>query len=83
MIPRLFLVFGVDIELAGLSLAMGLPTMPFGFARYGSDRSFVVLSKKSPVRVDDVCRLDPRHLYWRLPTLWSLANWDRFGLGEG
>jgi hypothetical protein len=83
MIPRLFLVFGVDIELAGLSLAMGLPTMPFGFARYASDRSLVVLSKKSPVRVDDVCRLDPRHLYRRLPTLWSLANWDRFGLGEG
>jgi hypothetical protein len=83
MIPRLFLVFGVDIELAGLSLAMGLPTMPFGFAATAATVVSLSLSKKSPVRVDDVCRLDPRHLYRRLPTLWSLANWDRFGLGEG
>jgi hypothetical protein len=36
MIPRLFLVIGVDIELAGLWLAMDSPAMPFGFARYGS-----------------------------------------------
>jgi hypothetical protein len=45
MIPRLFLAIGVDIELAGLWLAMSSPTMPFGFARYGSDRSFAVIPR--------------------------------------
>jgi hypothetical protein len=77
MIPTLFLLFGVDIELAGsLSLAISLPTMVVGFARYGRDRSFRCPFQKSPVRVDDGCPVDRRQLYRRLPTLWSLANLD-------
>ncbi|MPW09628.1 TSUP family transporter [Paraburkholderia sp. CNPSo 3155] len=44
LIPTLVLLFGVDIKLAGsLSLAVSLPTMLTGFARYSQDRSFVVL----------------------------------------
>ena len=44
LIPTLILLFGVDIKLAGsLSLAVSLPTMIVGFARYSRDRSFVVL----------------------------------------
>jgi uncharacterized protein len=44
LIPTLILLFGVDIKLAGsLSLAVSLPTMLVGFARYSRDRSFVVL----------------------------------------
>ena len=40
------LLFGADIKLAGsLSLAVSLPTMLVGFARYSRDRSFVVLSE--------------------------------------
>lgn len=46
LIPTLILVFGVDIELAGsLSLAVSLPTMLVGFARYSRDRSFLVLGE--------------------------------------
>ena len=46
LIPTLLLLFGVDIKLAGsLSLAVSLPTMLVGFARYSQDRSFVVLGK--------------------------------------
>ncbi len=46
LIPTLVLLFGVDIKLAGsLSLAVSLPTMLVGFARYSSDRSFVVLGE--------------------------------------
>jgi uncharacterized protein len=46
LIPTLVLLFGVDIKLAGsLSLAVSLPTMCVGFARYSRDRSFVVLSE--------------------------------------
>jgi uncharacterized protein len=46
LIPTLVLLFGVDIKLAGsLSLAVSLPTMLVGFARYSRDRSFVVLSE--------------------------------------
>jgi uncharacterized membrane protein YfcA len=42
------LLFGADIKLAGsLSLAVSLPTMLVGFARYSRDRSFVVLSENS------------------------------------
>jgi uncharacterized membrane protein YfcA len=38
----------VDIKLAGsLSLAVSLPTMLVGFARYSRDRSFVVLGENS------------------------------------
>lgn len=44
LIPTLVLLFGVDIKLAGsLSLAISLPTMLVGFARYSCDRSFAVL----------------------------------------
>ena len=44
LIPTLVLLFGADIELAGsLSLAVSLPTMLVGFARYSQDRSFAVL----------------------------------------
>ena len=46
LIPTLVLVYGADIKLAGsLSLAVSLPTMLVGFARYSRDRSFVVLAE--------------------------------------
>jgi uncharacterized membrane protein YfcA len=46
LIPTLVLLFGVDIKFAGsLSLAVSLPTMIVGFARYSRDRSFVVLGE--------------------------------------
>jgi uncharacterized membrane protein YfcA len=46
LIPTLILLFGADIKLAGsLSLAVSLPTMLVGFARYSRDRSFVVLGE--------------------------------------
>jgi uncharacterized membrane protein YfcA len=46
LIPTLVLLFGADIKLAGsLSLAVSLPTMLGGFARYSRDRSFVVLAQ--------------------------------------
>jgi uncharacterized membrane protein YfcA len=48
LIPTLILLFGVDIKLAGsLSLAVSLPTMLVGFARYSRDQSFVVLRENS------------------------------------
>jgi uncharacterized membrane protein YfcA len=44
LIPTLILLFGVDIKLAGsLSLAVSLPTMFVGFARYSQDQAFAVL----------------------------------------
>lgn len=44
LIPTLVLLFGVDLKLAGsLSLAISLPTMLVGFARYSLDDSFSVL----------------------------------------
>ncbi|QRG06185.1 sulfite exporter TauE/SafE family protein [Xanthobacter dioxanivorans] len=44
LIPTLILLFGMDVKLAGsLSLAISLPTMLVGFARYSRDRSFAVL----------------------------------------
>lgn len=44
LIPTLILLFGVDVKLAGsLSLAISLPTMLVGFARYSRDGSFAVL----------------------------------------
>jgi uncharacterized membrane protein YfcA len=44
LIPTLVLLFGLDIKLAGsMSLAISLPTMLVGFARYSRDRSFDVL----------------------------------------
>jgi uncharacterized membrane protein YfcA len=46
LIPTLVLLFGVDIKLAGsLSLAVSLPTMVVGFARYSRDQSFAVLGR--------------------------------------
>ncbi|MGF6232593.1 putative membrane protein YfcA [Inquilinus ginsengisoli] len=46
LIPALVLLFGADIKLAGsLSLAVSLPTMLVGFARYSQDRSFSVLGR--------------------------------------
>jgi len=44
LIPSLVLICGIDIKLAGsLSLAISLPTMLVGFARYSRDQSFSVL----------------------------------------
>lgn len=46
LIPTLILLFGVDIKLAGsLSLAVSLPTMLVGFARYSRDGSFSVIGR--------------------------------------
>lgn len=46
LIPALVLLFGADLKLAGsLSLAISLPTMLVGFARYSLDDSFSVLSR--------------------------------------
>jgi uncharacterized protein len=46
LIPTLVLLFGADIKLAGsLSLAVSLPTMLVGFARYSRDQSFSVLRR--------------------------------------
>jgi uncharacterized membrane protein YfcA len=46
LIPTLVLLFGADIKLAGsLSLAVSLPTMLVGFARYSRDESFTVLGR--------------------------------------
>jgi uncharacterized membrane protein YfcA len=46
LIPALILLFGADIKLAGsLSLAVSLPTMLVGFARYSRDQSFTVLAR--------------------------------------
>ena len=46
LIPTLVLLFGADIKQAGsLSLAVSLPTMLVGFARYSRDRSFAVLGE--------------------------------------
>lgn len=46
LIPTLVLLFGVDLKLAGsLSLAVSLPTMLVGFARYSLDDSFSVLTR--------------------------------------
>ena len=44
LIPTIVLLFAIDIKLAGsLSLAVSLPTMIVGFARYSRDGSFRVL----------------------------------------
>jgi uncharacterized membrane protein YfcA len=46
LIPTLVLLFGLDVKLAGsLSLAISLPTMIVGFARYSRDSSFSTLSR--------------------------------------
>lgn len=44
LIPTIILLFGVDVKLAGsLSLAVSLPTMITGFARYSRDQTFAVV----------------------------------------
>ena len=44
LIPTITLLFGLDLKLAGsLSLAVSLPTMLVGFARYSQDQSFNIL----------------------------------------
>ena len=46
LIPTLILLFGLDVKLAGsLSLAVSLPTMVVGFARYSLDSTFAVLRR--------------------------------------
>lgn len=46
LIPTLVILFGLDIKLAGsLSLAVSLPTMLSGFARYSQDQSFLVIKR--------------------------------------
>ena len=46
LIPTLILLFGIEIKLAGsLSLAVSLPTMIVGFARYSQDRTFAVIGR--------------------------------------
>ena len=46
LIPTLILLFGLDVKLAGsVSLAISLPTMIAGFARYSRDSSFAVLGR--------------------------------------
>jgi uncharacterized membrane protein YfcA len=48
LIPTLILLFGTDVKLAGsLSLAVSLPTMLAGFARYSRDRSFAVINQNA------------------------------------
>ena len=48
LIPAIILLFGVDIKLAGsLSLAISLPTMIIGFARYSQDQSFKIIAEQS------------------------------------
>jgi uncharacterized membrane protein YfcA len=46
LIPTLILLFGADVKLAGsLSLAVSLPTMLVGFARYSRESTFAVLGR--------------------------------------
>lgn len=48
LIPTIILIFGVDVKLAGsLSLAVSLPTMIIGFARYSQDQSFKIIVEQS------------------------------------
>lgn len=47
LIPTITILYGVDIKLAGsLSLAISLPTMLVGFARYTQSGSFAVLKRE-------------------------------------
>ncbi|NPU09659.1 MULTISPECIES: sulfite exporter TauE/SafE family protein [Bradyrhizobium] len=49
LIPTLILMFAADVKLAGsLSLAVSLPTILVGFARYSRDQSFAVLHANWP-----------------------------------
>lgn len=52
LIPTIVLLFAVDVKTAGsLSLAVSLPTMIVGFARYSRDGSFGVLRNNLPFLV--------------------------------
>lgn len=47
LIPTITILYGLDIKLAGsLSLAISLPTMLVGFARYTQSNSFAVLKRE-------------------------------------
>lgn len=47
LIPTIVILYGVDVKLAGsLSLAISLPTMIVGFARYTKSQSFVILQEE-------------------------------------
>ena len=48
LIPTLVLLYGVDVKLAGsMSLAVSLPTMLAGFARYSQDKSFKIIRQET------------------------------------
>ena len=50
LIPTLVLLYGLNIKLAGsLSLAVSLPTMIVGFARYTRADAFIVLRREQPL----------------------------------
>ncbi|WP_345989868.1 sulfite exporter TauE/SafE family protein [Sulfurimonas sp. HSL1-2] len=50
LIPVIVLLYGIDVKLAGsLSLAISLPTMLVGFARYTRSQAFVVLREEQPL----------------------------------
>ncbi|MHB8920520.1 MAG: sulfite exporter TauE/SafE family protein [Halothiobacillus sp.] len=50
LIPTITILYGLDIKLAGsLSLAISLPTMLVGFARYSQSGSFGVLKREQPL----------------------------------
>lgn len=47
LIPSIVLLFGTDIKIAGsLSLAVSIPTMLMGFARYSRDKSFTIIGEQ-------------------------------------
>ena len=43
LIPTIVILFGANLKLAGVSLAVSLPTMVAGFTRYSRDQSFTVI----------------------------------------
>lgn len=48
LIPTIVMLFGADIKTAGsLSLAVSIPTMIMGFARYSRDKSFIIIKQES------------------------------------
>jgi len=50
LIPTIVLLYGLDIKLAGsLSLAVSLPTMIVGFARYTQSDAFAILRHEQPL----------------------------------
>ena len=64
LIPTLVLLFGADIKLAGsLSLAVSLPTMLVGFARYSRDQSFSVIRPEPHVSAGHGRGFDPGNIY--------------------